>query len=70
MCKCGLDYQTDTLYIACNNQHFELIEYKCDIRNIQLQFETQNFKSFIGLDDYPMFSKPIKHLPKNEFPLE
>jgi hypothetical protein len=44
MCKCGLDCQMDTLHIACSNQHFEPIEYTCDIRNTQLQFETQNFK--------------------------
>jgi hypothetical protein len=27
-----------------------------------LQFETQKFKSFINLDDYPMLSKPIKQV--------
>jgi hypothetical protein len=60
MCKCGLDYQMDTSRIACSNQHFEPIEYTCDIRNTQLQFETQIFKSFINLDDYQMLSKTIK----------
>jgi hypothetical protein len=34
LCKCGLDYKMDTLHIAYNNQHFEPIEYKCDIINI------------------------------------
>jgi hypothetical protein len=57
MCMCGLDYQTDTLHIAYSNQHFEPIEYTCDIRNIQLQFETQKSRSFINLNDNP---KPIK----------
>jgi hypothetical protein len=60
MCKCGLDYQMDTLHIACSNQHFEPIESTCDIRNTQLQFETQNFQSFINLDDHTILSKPIK----------
>ncbi len=31
MCKCGLDYKMDTLHIVYNNQHFEPIEYTCDI---------------------------------------
>jgi hypothetical protein len=73
LCKCGLDYQMDTLHIAYSNQYFEPIEYTCDVKNIQLQFETQIFKSFINLDDYPMLSKPIKQvqtLAKNTFSLE
>ncbi len=49
MCKCGLDYQTNILYIDYSNQHFEPIEYTCDVRNTQLRFETQ-----------PMLSKPTK----------
>jgi hypothetical protein len=57
MCMCGLDYQTDTLHIAYSNQNVEPIEYTCDIRNIQLQFETQKSRSFINLNDNP---KPIK----------
>jgi hypothetical protein len=60
MCKCGLDYQIDPLHIAYNNQHFEPIEYTCDVRNTQFQFETKNSKSFIKLDDYPMLLKPMK----------
>ncbi len=40
MCKCGLDYQTNILYIDYSNQHFEPIEYTCDVRNTQLRFET------------------------------
>jgi hypothetical protein len=31
MCKCGLDYQTNTFHIAYSNQHFEPIEYTCDV---------------------------------------
>jgi hypothetical protein len=54
MHKCGLDYQTNTLHITYSNQHFEPIEYTCDVKNIQLQFETQNSKLFINLDNYPM----------------
>ncbi len=60
MCKCGLDYQMDTLHIAYSNQHFETIEYTCDVKNTQLKFEMKNSKSFINLDDYPMLSKSIK----------
>jgi hypothetical protein len=60
MHKCGLDYQTNTLHITYSNQHFEPIEYTCDVKNIQLQFETQNSKSFINLDNYPMLWKPTK----------
>jgi hypothetical protein len=52
--------QTNTLHIAYINQNFEPIQYTCDIKNIQLQFETQNSKSFINLNDNPMPSKPIK----------
>jgi uncharacterized FlaG/YvyC family protein len=59
-CKCGLDYQIDPLHIDYSNQHFELIECACDVRNIQFQFETQNSKSFINLDDFLKLSKPIK----------
>jgi hypothetical protein len=46
MCKCGLNHQTDTLHIAYSKQHFEPIEDTCDVKNTQLQFEMQNFKSF------------------------
>ncbi len=60
MFKCGLDYQIDLLHIAYSNQHFEPIEYTCDVKNTQFQFETQNSKSFINLDDYPMLSRPMK----------
>ncbi len=60
MCKCGLYYQIDPLHIDYSNQHFEPIEYACDIKNIQFQFETQDWKSFINLDDYQMLSKPMK----------
>jgi len=60
MRKCGLNYQMDTLHIAYSNQYFDSNEYTCDVINIWLQFEMQNFESFINLDDFPMFSKPIK----------
>ncbi len=60
MCMCGLDYQTNTLHIAYINQKFEPIEYTRAITSIQLQFETQNSKSFINLNDNPMLSKLIK----------
>jgi hypothetical protein len=60
MPKCGLNYQMDTLHIAYSIQHFDPIEYTCDVINTQLQFETQNSKSFINLNDFPMLLKPIK----------
>jgi hypothetical protein len=60
LCKCGLDYQIDLSHITYNNQHFEPIEYACDVRNTQFQFETQNSKSFVNLDNHLMLSKPMK----------
>jgi inhibitor of KinA sporulation pathway (predicted exonuclease) len=60
MCKCGLNYQMDTLQGAYSNQHFDPIEYTCDVMNTLLQFKMQNFKSFINLDDFIMLSKLIK----------
>ncbi len=65
-------YQIDLLHIAHTNQHFEPIEYTCDVWNTPFQFETQNSKSFINLDDYPMLLKPMKQemqntCPKNKF---
>jgi hypothetical protein len=33
MFKCGLDYQMNILHIAYNDQHFESIEYICDVKN-------------------------------------
>jgi hypothetical protein len=60
MCKCGLNYQIDILHIVYSNQHFEPIEYTFDVKNTQFQFETQNSKLFINLDDYPMLSRPMK----------
>jgi hypothetical protein len=35
LCKCGLNYQIDPLHIAYSNQHFEPIEYVCDVKNTQ-----------------------------------
>jgi hypothetical protein len=58
------------MWIRLPNRHFytmlivinilNQIEYMCDVKNNQLQFETPNFKSFLNLDDYLMRSKPIK----------
>jgi hypothetical protein len=39
MFRFGIDYEMDLLNIAYNNQHFELIEYTCDVRSYQFQFE-------------------------------
>jgi len=50
MFRFGIDYQMDLLNIAYNNQHFEPIEYICDVKSFQ--FEIKNPISFINLDDY------------------
>jgi hypothetical protein len=54
------DYQMDLLNIACNNQHFEPIEYTCDVRNGQFQFEIKKIISYINLDDCSTILKLMK----------
>jgi hypothetical protein len=54
--------------VRLSNGHFTTLlmiinilnQLNIHVINTQLQFETQNSKSFINLDDYPMLSKPIK----------
>ncbi len=58
MFRCGIP--NESLNIIYNNWHFEPIEYTCDVRNTQFQFETQNSKSFVNLDNHLMLSKPMK----------
>jgi hypothetical protein len=37
MFRCGIGYQTNPLHIDYNNQHFEPIEYTCDVRKKLIQ---------------------------------
>jgi hypothetical protein len=60
MFRFGIYYQMDLLNIFYNNQHFEPIEYICDAKSSQFQFEIKINYSFINLDNYSTISKPMK----------
>jgi hypothetical protein len=74
MCKCGLDYQMDTLHNAYSNKHLEPIECTRDVRilNCNLKRKILNHLKFWMTTQCSQnqFNKKYKHLPIYIFSLE
>jgi len=60
MFRCGIRYQTNLLHIDYNNQHFEPIEYTCDVSVKLIQVKKILNDINYKLNDYSILSKPMK----------
>jgi hypothetical protein len=55
MIRCGMDFQSIPLHIACSFQHFEPLQYVNGLSRSLPTFQVNNSKVNINLDDFPSF---------------